>query len=273
VANPAYTYGFFSFNDNINYFVTERPYSITPFQQTFFKVARLEGQKKTGETVNERIIQVKMKVIGASRIDLEQKLEVMYAALSLRQQQLVIHASDARYFVADCTNIECALQGGLPISATATLTFTCQQPYALATVASTFTTGNVMLSASGTNWVLPVQQFAGGGSTFSRPQITITNQSTVAWSSVSILQQTDSQQIVINDSLPTTVGDRIDIYCDPNMPTNGYTVQLNQSGTLIGFVGVFPVLEYLTTSWLITIAAPSAPTISATWTWTPRYMA
>lgn len=354
MANPVYSYGSFSFNDNISYFVMDKPYDSTPFIQTLFKVARLEGQKKTGESINERTIQVKIKVIGTSRVALEQNLEAMYQAFALRQQNLVLYATDQRYFVADCVNVSAPLTGGTPISTVATATFTCQQPFAFAPTASSFNTGNVTLSSAGSgSWTFPVQTFAGGGSIFSRPQITLVNQNpdcnntlttgitvgnnytsltvsalsaavvigdtfiltngvrtqsvvaaapalagttslTVAsfnanfsypgsgattvnlnntWTNLVVAQQTDNQTMTISTGLPVIMNDRIDIYCDPNMAINGYTVQYNQSGTPLAFMGVFPVLEPTSTSWLITITAASPPVVSVVWAWTSRWLA
>jgi predicted phage tail component-like protein len=354
MANPAYYYGLFPINDNINYYVTDKTFDLAPYTQTLFKIARLEGEKKTGEIVNARKIQLKIKVIGANRVDLEQKLETLYQALSIRQQKLQIYATDDRYYIADCTDATAALAAGFPISTTVTASFTCQQPYAFATSLGTFSTGTVTLTpaAAASTYVFPVQTFNAGTSVYGRPQITIINQNadnsttlttgltggnvyttlsvaslpvavvtgdtftlssgtstqtittnapsnagtttltmipfTAAvsygvgstcildnsWDSISLYQQMDAQLLVIKDAstLPQVSGDRIDVYCDPTVPINGYTIQFNQTGTPQPFNGVFPVVEPFNTSWIITIVANSPPQASVTWTWTPRWL-
>jgi len=271
----AYTYGGFNFNDNVNFYVVEKPYDIVSFKQSLFKIARLEGMKKTGEVVNERSISVKVKVVAATRIALEQALENLYAALALRQQQLIIYATDQRYFIADCTDVQATLSGNLPISAVVTIKFTAQQPWAFAPTQSTYTTGSLTLTGSASSWTWSTTpSFTGGGSIYARPQIRIQQTGTaVAWTSLSLSQSNDGQTITITTSLPSANGDYIDIFGDPTLPGSGFTVQKNSSNTPIAFTGLFPVVEPVSTMWFISIAAATAPQITTTWTWTPRWMA
>ena len=270
----AYMYGTFSFNDGINFFLVEKPYDFPTYNQALYKIGRIEGVKKTSEVVNERTIALKVKVVGISRADLENQLETMYQSLALRQQQLAFYAIDGRYFIADCTDVKTVLAAGLPTSAIATITFTCQQPYAFAPTSSSYSSGVMTATPSGGVCTYPVQNVSGGGSIFSRPTITITQTGGTAtsWTSLTVTQQTDNQIITVTSPLPTANGDTITIYCDPTQATNGYTVQKNTNGVPIPFVGQFPYLDYGNTAWLVTLNAPAATSIVFGLTWTARWI-
>lgn len=271
---PAYTYGTFSFNDGINFFLMEKPFDFPTYQQALYKVGRMEGVKKSSEVVNERIIAIKVKVVGISRADLEGQLETMYQNLALRQQQLTLYAIDNRYFVADCTDVKTVMASGLPTSAIATVTFTCQQPYAFAQAPSSYSSGVMTATPSGGVCTYPVQNVSGGGSIFSRPTITITQTggTATAWTSLTINQQTDNQLITVTAPLPTANGDTMTFYCDPTQSASGYTVQKNGNGVPVPFVGQFPYLEYTNTAWLVTINAPGPTSIIFGLAWTARWV-
>lgn len=271
----AYTYGSFNMNDNINYFMIEKDSESAPvIAETLFKVGRLEGVKKTGELVNEKTITVKLRVLGISRSDLESKIDTMLQALELRQQQLSLHAVDARYWVADCIEKNIPLAQGSIISTVATLKFLCQQPYALANAASNFTMANQTLSViSGTTYKTTTQAITGGGNVFARPTLVITAHNATALTQIQIQQTTDSQFLIISSNLPTALNDTLTIVGDP-YAANGYTVYKNGvTATLSQISGLFPVQEPTSTNWIIqATAGATAPQFSCVWTWTPRWV-
>lgn len=277
MALTPYYFGSFNLNDGISYYVTEKPYDMVATQQSLLKIARLDGVKKSGSVVNERTIVLKIKVVGSSRITLEQALETLFQAFTLQQQPLQIYATDARYFIADCIDAQNTLLAGSPISSLVTATFVAQQPYALAPTQSTFTSGNISATASGGLCTFATQAFTGGGSIYAHPHLTIVQQGGTAhaWTSLVVSQLNDSQSITVTSSLPAINGDFLDIYCDPTLPGNGYTVQLNNSGVPILFSGVFPVQEPNSTSWKIVVGISGSGTVTlkATWVWTPRWVA
>ncbi len=280
MAGPPYTFGSFVINDGVSYILMEKPYDVTPWQQSYFKLARLEGVKRTGDVVNQRQITLKIKVIGVSRVDLEQKLEALYQGLAIRQQPLQIYAADNRYFVADCTSIGTTLVGGLPISVVVTATFTCVQPYAFASVVSHFSSGVLFpISNIAGAYTFQPQVIAGGGSVYSRPELHLKQTGGVAqnWTQVTVTQTTDNQFIQVTGSpyLITTNGATVDIYGDPTSFPNGYTVQLNASGTPIAFSGVFPQMKETLSTWSIVVTTSNpgnTPSLTANWTWTPRWL-
>lgn len=269
-STPVY-FGSFNLNDNVNYFVIEKTLSTVPIKQTLFKVARLEGMKKTGAVQNERQISIKLRVVGTSRSNLESLLDTLNAALILPQQNLVMHALDARYFIADCTDVQITLPQGSVVSATVSLTFTAQQPFAFATSASSYTT-----TLSG--WTVSSGVYSAnfsvtaGGNVFCRPAvIQLSNLSSVAWSGFSLLQSTDSMTIEVDTGLPAVNGDYLAINCDPTSG-NGYLVALNGSTTPQAFLGEFPVLEPTATAFTVSIHAASQPNIHVSCTWTARWL-
>lgn len=270
-----YTYGSTLLNDNVNLYLQEKPFEFPTYVQTTFKMARLEGVKKTGETVNGRTIQMKIKVVGSSRADLETRLSNLYQGLALRQQRLTMYTLDTRYFIADAIVASPVLVAGSPVSVILPVTFFCQQPYAFSVAQAQFDTGVISLNyVSGKTFNFPLQTFAGGGTIFSRPQIRVMYQSGPSWTSVTINQQTDNYAITENSVNLTTSGDYLDFFCDPWQSLTGYTVQKNSSGVPLAFSGLFPPLESTNTAWQVTIIASSttATTGRLIWTWTPRWM-
>jgi hypothetical protein len=172
------TYAGFSLNDGINYFVTKKSYNFPSLQPATFKIGRLEGMKKTGENINERKINIEMRVLGVSRIDLENKLDALQQALFIRNAALVMHSNDSRYFVCDCTNFTCDLAQGNVISTTAKLEFTAFIPFAYANATSLFDSGVVAYTTIsgvilGYTSYTASYTFAGGGNVYSRPNIRI----------------------------------------------------------------------------------------------------
>lgn len=178
----AITYGSFNINDGINYFVVGKPIEMVKIAPTMFKIGRLAGMKKTGETVNERQISLTVRILGSSRTDLENKIDTMAQALNLRSQNLTMHTNDSRYWIADCIGFNAQLQAGRTISTTATVNFIAYQPYAFALSGSSNDTGNQLMtySGSGTQYTYSYS-ITGGGNVYAYPTFVVT-QRTVAMS-------------------------------------------------------------------------------------------
>ncbi|MBF6588928.1 MAG: phage tail family protein [Ktedonobacterales bacterium] len=181
MALPNYSYGGFSINDGVTYIVTKKEFGVVPVQETLFKIARLPGMKKTGAIVNERRLTLPVKVIAPSRVALEQALDNLYAALSVPQQRLNLHAVDGRYYIADCVSATAPLGPGDVVSTTATLQFLCQQPFLYAASQSQYGSGELATSLiSGTNWQTGSLSVASSGTVFAYPTITLTNNSSAS---------------------------------------------------------------------------------------------
>lgn len=271
------TYGTFNINDGINYYVVGRDSpSFTPIVQTYYKVGRLEGMKKTGEVVNEKHIEVDMIIVGASRSDLETKIDALQQALNLRGQNLVLRSNDSRYYIADCIDCQIQFQPGNTLYCSAKVLFVAVNPWAYAASTSTNDTGTVTMALSSGKIYNLVnnRNITGGGNVFSRPVLRIYKRdATAVWSQVSVTQNTDAQTLIVSSNLPTTNGGYIDIYCDPG-GSNGFGALLNSTTTQCTVSGIFPVMEPTATSWTIQITTTTNGTFSgqAVWTWTPRWL-
>lgn len=96
-----------------------------------------------------------------------------------------------------------------------------------------------------------------------------------AWSSLQIVQTNDNQTLTGTSTtgvpLPAANGDYVDIQSDPSSST-GWTIQTNSSGLYTEPVGVFPVMEPVSTTFNIGIACGSAVSAEAVFSWLPRYM-
>jgi len=260
-------------NDGVNYFLLEKDMASAPqVAQQLFKVGRLEGKKKTGESIDEKTITVKIRILGTSRTDLENKIDTLNKALDARQQQLILHANDGRIYIADCIDRAIPLAFGSVISTVATLKFLAQVPYPTANAGSTFTMANQTFTlVSGSVFTSTTQIIAGGGNIFNRPTLVLTSGVALAWTQVQIQQLTDNQFLTITTNLPSALNDFLTIVCDPNA-ANGFTVTKNGTATLCQINGIFPVMEPGNTSWIIQITAASAPQASCQWSWTSRWI-
>lgn len=179
---PTYYYGSFVINDGVHYFLQQKSFDLPQFKQTTFAVARLEGVKKTGERLDNKQLPVTIKVVGSSRADLEAKLDALYQALSLRQQSLILHAADNRYYVADAIAGTAQLAPGRVLAVEVPVTFNLLQPFAYAPAQSGSITSSLLMTAvtgAASTWQLPSAtnpiNVSGGGNYFSRPVISITN--------------------------------------------------------------------------------------------------
>lgn len=273
----AFSYGAFNMNDGINYYVVgkDNP-SFAPITQTYYKIGRLEGMKKTGEVVNQKTITVSMVIIGTSRSDLENKIDALQQALNLRGQNLTLHSNDGRYYSADCVDCQIQFQQGNVLYCAAKLTFVAINPWAVAAASSTSDTGTVALTlVSGTTYKIATRTIVGGGNVFARPIIRVYKRdaTATAWSSVKITQNNDGQILTVSTGLPTTNGGYIDIYCDPG-GSNGFSSVLNSTTTTGQVSGIFPVMEPFSQTWdvQITYAATGSFSAQVVWTWTPRWL-
>lgn len=276
MAATIYTFGTFNLNDNVNYFLLSKDsHSIVSIAETLFKVGRLEGMKKTGQVTNERTIIMQVRVLGTSRIDLENKIDALLQALALQQQQLMLHANDSRFYIADCVEAHIPLGPGNVVTTVATLKFVCQQPYALAATASTFDTGTTTLTlVSGTTYNFPSNiVFAGGGNIYNRPTIRLIAKNTVTWTQVQVQQLSDSQFFFVTSNLPAATNDFIDIICDPYAQNGSLVFKNGNNTSLCQVSGIFPVLEPTSTNWQILVTVSSGvPQVDAVFTYTSRWL-
>jgi len=344
------TYGTFNLNDNINYFVIKKPISTVAVSPTYFKIGRLTGMKKTGETVNERMIKMDIRVLGVSRSDLEDKIDAMQQALNLRQQQLTMRTNDARYFIADCLGLEAQLAPGQILSTVVSASFICYDPYAYSLQTTTFDTGNVLftydnpsqtyissfsVTGGGTAETFPIIRVTqntptltttlsaqlNSGSSYAQISVaaltsalavndqliigtsttksvtvsvaapigattvnvtTFTANATynvgtqvkkdLTISTIQINQNVDNTILIVGTPLPTTIGDYVDIYCDPHDNVNGFTAQKNGGPGVSAVAGVFPEIEPISTGFTMYVRANSQPLLDVLFTYTSRWL-
>jgi predicted phage tail component-like protein len=174
--NPV-LYGNFNLNDGMNFFVVGKSYGFPAINPSMFKIGRLEGMKKVGENINERKIKIDMRILGTSRADLEDKIDNLLNALFNRNQQLVMHSNDNRYFVCDCLDFQCDLATGNIISTTATVEFIAYQPFAYSALPTIFDTGVITMplqgAALGSTSYSQSWTINSGGNVFARPSVRI----------------------------------------------------------------------------------------------------
>jgi predicted phage tail component-like protein len=219
MSSPVY-YGSFNLNDNINYFVIQKPISTVNIAPTFFKIGRLTGMKKTGETINERTIKISVRVLGTDRGDLENKIDALQQAMNLRQQQLAMRTNDNRYYIADCVGIEGTLAPGQILSTVLALTFICYDPYGYSLQTSTYDTGDVQFTynAPTSNYIYQLS-FAAGGTAETYPVIRVTQHTpTLATTLTSQLNSGSAYTQISVAALPSAlaVNDHLIIGTSPN---------------------------------------------------------
>lgn len=265
-----YSFAGLNFNDGINYFVVAKPKTIPKISPALYKIARSPGKKKSGETVDEQTIQFDVVIVGASRVDLDAKLDTLAQALYTRQAPLVVN-NDGRYYIADCADAKIAYES--PIKARGTLTFLAPNPYAYSMNSSIFDTFSVTMQNVGGNNYSNVFTFPGGGNVASMPQIHIINLAAAqTWAAFSIAQTNDSQQLALAFSIAIASHDYLDIYCDPTLGVGkGYSI-IQSGTTYLGFNGTFPPVEPTPTTWQVNITCVAQPVIEVQWIWTPRWL-
>lgn len=271
MATP-YTYGGFVLNDYQTYFCKAIDLSPPEVAVTESKVARFEGTKKTGETVNAKQFDLQIGVLGQDRATLTAALDALYLALNQRGQHLVVQG-DGRYLVGDCINMQTPVDQ--VAYAVVTCTFKCYQPFAYAATAQTLTTGNVLF-IGGNPWTYSAPLLA-GGTVFNRPIIRITNAGSPPLSNIAITNKTQNTVLTLDASLTLSTGDYVDVTTDPALagtPGPGFTIVKNSNpATLYDFTGTFPTMNPTTEAWTTQVSATTQPTVAVTWTWTPRYLA
>lgn len=265
-----YSYGGFLLHDNTTFYVESVPVEWVQVNPAMTKIARLEGMKRNGETIDDKPMTVTISVIPPSglRTDLEAALDTLDIALNKRGQNLIFH-SDNRYWVADCVNSKRVLSA--PSYVAMELDFIAYQPFAFAAAPSSSTTSGVM---SGSGPYTLAATVVSGGTVYNRPTITITNTGAVTMTNLSVTNNTDSVMLLIAPALSLAPGDILTIVCDPFVANNnGYLIYKNGVlTTLYDFSGTFPTLDVGTSSWTLQCFAASAPTCSLNFAWTARYL-
>lgn len=265
-----YSYGGFLLHDNITFFVEKVPLEWTVVTPAMTKIARLEGMKKNGETIDDKPMVMMISVIPPSglRTDLETALDTLDIALNKRAQPLVLH-SDGRYWVADCIMSKRVLDK--PSYVAMELDFEVYQPFALAALPSTATTSGTL---SGSGPYILAATVVSGGTVFSRPTITVTNTGSVTMTNLSLINLTDNVLLSFTPALSLVANDVLTVVCDPFAANNnGYTIYKNGVlTTLYDFSGTFPSLDVGTSSWQVQCFGASAPTASVNFAWTNRYL-
>jgi hypothetical protein len=171
------TFGSINLNDGVNYIVTKRTIPFPSINPSMFKIGRLEGMKKVGENINERKLTIEGRVIATSRADLENKLDALQAALFIRNQNLVMHTNDQRYFIADCVECQYTLGPGNVIHCPYIAVFNAYTPFAFAPTQTVVTSGVNTMAGAGVNLGAQFTTFTynvvGGGNVFTRPVVRI----------------------------------------------------------------------------------------------------
>ncbi len=264
-----YSYGSFVLHDNSTYFVEGVEFSWVDIAPATYKIARLEGMKKTGETTDMRQIQMNISVIPPSgtRNALEAALDTMDILLNQRQQPLTLHA-DGRYFLADCVKKTVPVKQ--PAAAMVALHFICYQPYAFGATLSNYVASAMM--SGGSPYYLNAT-FTGGGTIFARPTVTITNLTNTTLSNIVLVNQTDNVLLTVTGAT-LALNDYLTIQCDPfDISGLGYSITKNGNNAILyDFTGIFPSVNPTTANWQIQATAGIAPTISAVWSWRSRYL-
>lgn len=263
-----YFFGNFCINDGQSYLLQSKQLDPPALQYQVEVVGRTPGVKYSGARINERPITVVIRVVGTSRIDLENKVDALMQAMQYQAQRLQLHANDSRYFLASCVTPTYTLDAHAVIWVDITLVFVAFLPYAYAANTSTFTMASQALTSQGGGLYASTQQsITGGGNVFSYPTIVLTNTGSPNITAVTLNQQTDALQITVTQTLHTN--DYLTITNDPFL-ANGLTVTYN-GGNPLDFSGGFNVMEPGPTLWQIVATAGSQPSMSASWVWQSRW--
>lgn len=266
----AYSYGNFLLHDGVTYFVEGVPLDWPDLKPVMTKIARLDGMKKNGETRDQRQLSLTVSVMppAGTRAALDAALDALDVALNQRGQTLILHG-DGRYFVGDCVGSKRLINH--PAYVAMQLDFVCYQPFALSP-----TPQNLIATSpiTGSGPYLLTATVQGGGTIYALPTITITNTGAVALSGLTLTNVTQNVGITLIN-LTLNPGEYCTLQCDPGAVNSlGYTITKNGLvTTLYDFAGTFPTLDPIADVWTVSVAATAAPTFSAQWQWTPRYLA
>lgn len=176
-------------------------------------VARRYGAVKSGESIAPRDIDVSVKVVGSSRLDLIARLDALKKALWLRGQQLVVY-EDLRYFSnVDCISAEAKLVGGASVlTAPVAIKFRAYDPMAYAANSSSYDTGTVTLTSASGVWNFPAIGIAGDGTVESYPFIRLTNKTSTGSTTLTTARNSGSSYTTLPvnaTSFSGVTGDKI----------------------------------------------------------------
>lgn len=269
VGTPIYSYGSFQINASSGgrgYFLIAKDLDFPVYKPSLSPVARYDGWKITGWQVSERNIQVDIVVLGTSRVDCVNRLDTLFQALSLRDQNLVLH-EDGRYWVANATAGKVKFSAGTGIvQARVPVIFLCADPYPKAASAATpYDTGALTYTLSGNAYNSPTFTIAGGGTVYSWPQLHLIHKTpsqgfTTLTSALTTGQQYQSLSVASAPAL--TTGQILTLYFAPGgtatLNTQKVTVSQNVSATsttipVNTFTAAWPfttgTFVYVSTAW------------------------
>lgn len=220
-----YSFGSYTLNNMVNGLGTTllaKNVDMPVIKPVTFPMARRDGLKKSGEFVDGRDVNVLLKVVGSSRLDLISRIDTLQQALSLRSQTLIIHEDGRYYQSVDCISAPVQFQAGQGVVAAAVpCTFKCYDPYAYAAALSTYDTGTVALTLSSSLWNFAAINQAGGGTYYSYPLFHIINKTSTGSTTLSagLTSGTNYTSISVNaTSFSGSSGDQLTI-------THGGTTQ------------------------------------------------
>lgn len=179
----AYLFNGFNLNDGVNFYTLGKNLDFPQINESLLKIARLEGSRRSGVDIKPRQIQLRVKIVGSSRNNLESLIDSMYTALSTQSSQLSIHSLDGRYYIADCVGVKTQLMGNNPLAAIADLSFLAQIPYAYAASPTTINGTSIIMAGPGTFtgatpliYTYSTGGVGAGGNVWTYPSIQITLQ-------------------------------------------------------------------------------------------------
>lgn len=252
------SYGNFLMSDMRGYYVMSRALDFPTWSQTTQKVGRRVGVKKSGETINQREIPIKVKVVGKTRVDLLQKIDALYQALMLRQQKLIINSWSGRFWTADCIDCKIPLGPGNIIAAEASMKFVAQMPFAIDPVPGQYIDGPALYTLqSGSVYQRVGIYFQGQGNVWADPTLTITNNTPVTSQTLTagLTNGVATSSISVNALTKAVgVGDAITLTNGANNQTIVATVAAAVGATSISFSPSFtPNFSYPASTTSVTV--------------------
>lgn len=175
---PNYFFGSASLNANsggLGLFFIEKNLDMPKVAPAEFPLARRDGRRKSGESVGSRDINVLLKIIGSSRLDLISRLDSLQQALALRSQVLCIHEDGRLFNSVDCLSADAKFKIGKIVSVDCNIAFRAMDPYAYASTSSSYDTGTVVLTSANSLWNFPSINITGGGTYYSYPLLHLIN--------------------------------------------------------------------------------------------------
>jgi len=175
----SYFFGSYQINANsggLGLFVETKNLSMPVVKPTSFVVARRDGTKKSGEVVDARQIDLGIRVIGSSRLDMLSRLDSLQQALALRGQNLTIHDTGTRFYQnVDCTSADAKLDKNSVVKCLVACKMVAYDPYAYASTSSSYDTGTVALTSANSLWNFAAINITGGGTYLSYPLLHLIN--------------------------------------------------------------------------------------------------